>query len=349
VLYISDWLWRRILYCCLLLVYASLAGAVSPRAVSWTDGAVWLAALDGGQMRIARVTATAIVNQAAASAEGITTLAAGTWNGHNVLLGCRGKVLLRFDQKTSAWAPLGSVSGTIREILPARNGQSAAVIRTGGAGMAPKDGAVWWATWAKGFTCVRVAAVQAAYRPWQVWWSAKDGEERLAVATYKSTKFAPFEHNCMFLFTWKNGAAAPCWLGSRLTRPYVEAAHADLRGDGQWRLAAVETTQNDGRGLSVYAPIQFGYANEWKTDAIPGLQRIVAYGEFILCFGHNTAGDPLAWQLLPDGDKYRLVLLPEAPPAPETLTRIDDHRLGGWWDNAWHIIELTPEYRQTRT
>ena len=330
---------RISLLLCLLL--GTLAGITAPRAASWTaDGDLLLAALADGRLRVASVTAAGAEEQAVIPSPEITTLAAGTWNGKPALLGGRGKTLLRFDPAARAWAEIGSVPGVIREILPARNGHPAAVILTGGEGSVPKDGAVWWATWGKAFPCARVTAVKDTYRPWQVWWSVKDGEERLAVATYKATKYAPFEHNCMFLFTWQDGAAEPCWLGSRLTRPYLEAAHADLRGDGNWRMAAIEETKDDDRGLSVYEPIQFGYANEWKTEAIPGLLHIAAFGNTILCAGRDAAGADIAWQLLPDGDGYRLAALPAAPPSLDLLTRLDAARLAGWWDGGWHVVSL---------
>lgn len=325
----------------LWLLAASLAGIPAPRAAGWTaDGDLWLAALDDGRLRVARMTTAGIEGQVMIPSPEVTTLATGLWNGTPALLGGQGKALLRFDPTKRAWAAIGSVPGVIRQILPARDGQPAAVILTGGEGAAPKDGAVWWARWGTGFTCARVTAVKPNYRPWQAWWSACDGEPRLAVATYKATKYAPFEHNCMFLFIWQDGVAEPCWLGSRLTRPYLEAAHADLRGDSRWRLAAVEEMQDGGCGLSVYAPMQFGYANEWKTEAIPGLRHIAAFDDVILCSGRDAAGNDIAWQLLPDGNGYRLATLSDPPPSLDRLTRVDAARLAGWWDGGWHMVSL---------
>ncbi|MHB9107711.1 MAG: hypothetical protein ACYDCO_11705 [Armatimonadota bacterium] len=332
---------------CFFLLLAALAGISAPRAASWTvDGQLLLATLDDGRLRMARVTPAGVEELAVIPSPGFTTLAAGTWNGTATLLGGQGKTLLRFDPAARAWVKVGSLPGSIREILPARDGRPGAVVLTGGAEAVPKDGAVWWATWGKAFACARVGAIKPNYRPWQVWWSARDGEERLAVATYKATKYAPFEHNCMFLFTWQDGIAEPCWLGSRLTRPYLEAAHADLRGDGRWRLAAVEKTKDGGRGLSVYEPIRFGYANEWKTEAIPGLQHVAAFGDAILCSGTDAAGAVVAWQLLPEADGYRLAALSEAPPSLDRLTRIDADRLAGWWDGGWHILPIRPATRE---
>jgi len=323
-----------------LLLLASLSGSAMPQAASWTDdGVILLAVLDDGQARIARVIPDGTEELAVVPAEGVGTLAAGTWNEKSALLGGNGKMLVRLDPAAHAWVPLGTVPGTIRQILPAPD-QPAAIILTGGAGTTPTDGAIWWATWGKAFACIRIEAVRPDYRPWQIWWSAKDGEARLAVATFKATKYAPFEHNCMFLFTWKNGNAEPCWLGSRLTRPYFEAAHADLRGDGRWRLAAVEETRDGGRGLSVYEPIQFGYASEWKTETIPGLQHIAAFGDIILCSGRDAAGATVAWQLLPEDDGYRLAALPAAPPSLDLLICLDATRLAGWWDGGWHVVSL---------
>ena len=328
-------------YACLLsLLFLTLvAWGFTPRAACWTaEGITRLAVLEGGQLQLARVTPAGLEEQGTAPAPGITMLAAGAWNGAPVLLGSRGKDLLRYDAVRQAWSKIGSAPATILQILPARDGAPAALLLTGEADEpVPQRTAVWWANWEKKFACTRVTAIKDTYRPWQLWWSAAGGEPRLAAATYKATKFAPFEHNCMFLFAWKSGTAESRWLGSRLTRPYVDATHADLHGDGHWRLVAVEETRDGGRGLSVYQPIQFGYANEWRTETIPGLRHIAAYGHAVICWTENGAA-----QLLPAADGYALLPLPHFPPSPDLLALIGNNRLAGRWLGEWHVIQLLP-------
>jgi hypothetical protein len=277
----------------------------------------------------------------AVPASGVTALAAGCWQGEPALLAARGAALLRFDLASRAWTALGDLPAPIREILPALDDSPRALILTGtGADQVPRDGALWWAKWPGKFTCPRVAGVQGAFRPWQLWWTRAAGERRLAVATYKATPAMQFEHNCMFVFAWQDGEVDPRWLGSRLSRPYIDATHADLRGDGNWRMVAVEVTRDGKRGLGVYRPIGFGYEGEWRTQAVAGLQRVVACGDVAVCWGRDAAGKPLAWQLLPVGEAYRLAPLNPAPPAPQALVRLDAAHLAGWWDGGWHVIRL---------
>ena len=306
-----------------------------PRAVR-----SFVAALDGNRLHLAKIIKSAAMDFAVLPADNITTLAAGHYRGKPVLLAARGKSLLRLDVVHHRWDVLGTLPAPIREIHPSPDGAPAAMLLTGGAGSpVPADGVLWWATWGGTFTVARVTPVKDYYRPWQFWWSRVGNERRFAVATYKKTHFAPFPHNCMFLFAWKGGKAEARWLGSRLSRPYVDAAHADLRGDGQCRMVAVEQTKEGGRALSVYHPIGFGYQGEWRTEAIPGLERVANYGNIVLCFGHDAGRKPCAWRLLPEKDGYRLVALTKAPPAPEVLTRVDQTHLAGRWNGAWQIVD----------
>jgi hypothetical protein len=273
-------------------------------------------------------------------APNITMLAVGRWHAAPALLAARGKTLLRLDLPTATWQVVGELPSSIRAILPAPD-IAGAVILTGTDGApVPTDGVVWWVSWDNALAINRVEAVKDGFRPWQCWWTQTKDEPRLAVATYKATHFAPFEHNCMFLFAWQGGTAEARWLGSRLTRPYLDATHADLRSDGDWRMVAVEITRDGGHGLSVYNPIGFGYASEWRTESIPNLQRVAAYGDAVLCWG-KKGKKPVAWRLVPKGQEYTLISSASAPPSPEDVARLDADRLIGWWHKKWQIINLT--------
>lgn len=324
------------------LMLAMATQAIAPRTAAWTVGqTTYLAALTDEQLHLGQLTATGIDDLGALPAKDLSTLAAGKWNDTAVLLAARQQTLLRLDTANKAWIELGTLTAPLREILPSTDGKPGALLLTGTPGdLVPKDGAVWWADWTQAFTCTRLAAVKENFRPWQIWWTQNDTEQRFAAATYKATQFAPFEHNCMFLFTWKDGDAEACWLGSRLTRPYIDATHADIRGDGQWRMIAVEETRDNGHGLGVYIPIGFGYGSEWHTETILGLQRVAAYGNTVICWGHDMQNRPCAWQLLPDGDAYRLSPLTLSPPSPEAVAYVSESHLAGWWGGAWQSITL---------
>lgn len=323
--------------------FAALGWGFAPRAVGWTarDGRHYLAAVEAGQVHLACTNGTAIAGIAVLPSPGLTTLAVGQWHGAPALLGARGTRLLRLDLARRRWQTLGRLPAPIREIHPAPDGAPYALVLTGTpARPVPAGGAVWRVGWRLGRSCVRVTAVKRIFRPWQCWWTHVDDEQRLACATYKATPYVPFLHNCMFLFAWDGRRAEKRWLGSRLSRPYLDAVHADLRGDGQWRMAAVEETRDGKHGLSVYHPIGFGYEGEWRLEAMPGLEHIAAIGGLVLCAGHDAAGVPCAWRLLPQADAYRLVALPVAPPTLEAVTQVDTEHLAGWWQAAWHVLNV---------
>ena len=332
----------RFVVIALCLSLAIAAGAMAPRAACWRAGGVtYLAALDRGHMHLARVEGKMPREIAVLPGAGLMTLVVGAWRGQPVLLAARGRVLLRFAPATRHWMPLGTAPAPIREILPLPQAARGALLLTGTPGdPVPADGAVYSAGWRRRFTCVRLTAVKAIFRPWQLCWTRTRDEQRIAAACYKSTYFVPVKHNCMFVFSWQRRAAKARWLGSRLSRPYIDATHADLRADGNWRMVAVEVTRDGGHALGVYHPIGFGYEGEWRqADPLSGLQHVAAYSNIVLCFGED-AGGRWARQLLPDGEQYRLQTLPEAPPSPEGVARVDATHLAGWWKAAWHMIPV---------
>lgn len=332
----------RIMLIVLLMLHSIFIQAMAPRIAGWTAGGTcYLATLDGGQLHFARLIGNTPQDIARLPGDGLVTLVEGRWRGQAILLAARGRSLLRFDLQTRTWKLVGTARAPIREVLPLPNDESGALLLTGTSGNpAPTDGAVWYARWRHHFTLTRVSAIKPIFRPWQLWWARTRGEQRFAAATYKSTYFVPIVHNCMFVFSWQRHIAKPRWLGSRLSRPYVDATHADLRADGNWRMIAVEQTHDGGHALSVYHPIGFGYEGEWRMDNhLPGLQRVAAYGDIVICYGEDAATKSRwARQLLPDGEQYQLLPMAEVPPSPETLARLDSTHLAGYWEGHWHIL-----------
>lgn len=319
----------------------SACHGIAVHCVSWVDGTTThIAALGGNKLHLADYQSGTIRNTTETSAPSGSTLAVGQWHGTPALLSANKSTLLRFDYSTREWVRLGDVPGKIREIHPMPDATAGALVLSGDTG-APSliNSAVWWVRWDKEFTCSRITAVKEHFRPWQLWWATPDGEPCFVAATYKSTMFAPFEHNCMFVFRWNAGNVEPRWLGSRLSRPYVDATHTDIRADGNTRMIAVEVTRDKGHGLSLYHAIGFGYEGEWRTESIPHLQRIAAFGNIVLCWGEEH-GKQYTWQLTPKGKTYTLLPLLQAPPSLESITLLDAGHLAGWWDGAWHCLTL---------
>ncbi len=334
---------RISLVCFLLSFCLQVVAAGGPRVACWVDHDVRLiAASSGEKLRLASFHDTTFTDIVTLPVAADSQLAVGAYAGAAVLLIAQGKELFRLDYPTKTLVKLGDFPAPILQLLPARAGKAGAVLLTGDAGVpVPVNGVLYWATWEQGYSSAVVADIPAEYRPWKLWWSAVPGEERLAVATYKKTAFAPFEHNCMFLYAWKNGVVQKRWLGSRLTRPYLDATHADIRAAGDWRMVALEVTADGGTGISVYQSAQFGYLRNWNTETIAGLEEISAFDDMIILFGHDNTGKALAWRLLNnDGEEYRLETLTETPPTLADVTRLDEHQLGGWWTGGWQSISL---------
>jgi hypothetical protein len=341
----EEWSMRLVPIILLCLLTFATAQAFAPRAAYWTAGEYhYLAALAGERLSLSHTQAGGVLELARIPAAGITTICIAPWHGAPALLAARGKSLLRLDPAKRRWALLGSAPAPIREIHPTPDGTAQALLLTGSSeNPANNHGAVYRVDWRGTFICARVTAVKETYHPWQLWWTRGNGEQRFAAATYKATPYAKFPHNCLFIFAWQDGAAEARWLGSRLSRPYVDAAHADLRNDGQWRMIAVEITQEGGRGLDVYRPIGFGYEGEWRSETIPGLERVTTFGTTVLCWGRDAGGKPVAWRLLPQAEGYRLVALPKVPPVLELVTSMEAGTLAGWWEGVWHIIPAPAE------
>jgi len=315
---------------------------MSPQTACWmNNGRPLVAAVAEGNLYLAAMTAGTLHPVATVPAHGIATLAVGRWRGRPILLAAKGRTLVRFDLPRRTWRVLGVANAPIREILPDPNDAAAVLLTSSATTSTPRDGAVWWAHWSGRCTITRVSGVKPTFHPWQLWWASAAGERRLAVASYKATPYVHFEHNCMFLFVWHAyGVVEPRWLGSRLTRPYLDATHAPVRTRDDTTMVAIEITRDGGHGLSAYHPIGFGYEGEWHTESLPGLQRVAAYGPVITCWFRATDGAWRVQRILPDGDAYRLVSIPMAPPAPESLCLLDTHHLSGWWGDAWHVVTL---------
>lgn len=62
-----------------------------------------------------------------------------------------------------------------------------------------------------------------------------------------------------FVYGWSGRRLYPKWLGSRLSRPFVDAALTDIDGDGRAEIVAVERTRDDAFELAAYRWKQFGF------------------------------------------------------------------------------------------
>jgi hypothetical protein len=108
--------------------------------------------------------------------------------------------------------------------------------------------------------------VPARWKAWKLAVADVDGDGRreIAVGVYKATRFFPRPHNCLFIYSWDGRRAHPKWLGSSLSRPFVDFAFVDSDGDGEEELAAIETKRDGRRCLAVYSWNGFGFTLDWQ-------------------------------------------------------------------------------------
>lgn len=105
------------------------------------------------------------------------------------------------------------------------------------------------------------SGVPARWKPWKLMVADVDGDGRLEiiVGVYKSTRFFPRPHNCLFIYAWDGQSAHPKWLGSSLSKPFLDFAFLDLYGDRPQELAAIETKRDGRKCLALYSWNGFGF------------------------------------------------------------------------------------------
>jgi hypothetical protein len=108
--------------------------------------------------------------------------------------------------------------------------------------------------------------VPARWKPWKLAVADVDGDGRreIVVGVYKSTRYFPKPHNCLFIYDWDGRRAHPKWLGSSLSRPFVAFAFVDSNGDGQEELAAIEIKRDGRRCIALYSWNGFGFTLDWQ-------------------------------------------------------------------------------------
>lgn len=104
---------------------------------------------------------------------------------------------------------------------------------------------------------------------WKAWKLAVadvdgDGQREIIVGVYKATRYFPKPHNCLFIYGWDGQGARPKWLGSSLSRPFVDFAFVDTDRDGQQELAAIERKRDGRYCLAVYSWNGFGFTLDWQ-------------------------------------------------------------------------------------
>lgn len=145
------------------------------------------------------------------------------------------------------------------------------------------------------------SGIPRSWKPWKLEIADVDGDGKLeiVVGVFKSTKFFPKPHNCLFIYGWAGDHAFPKWLGSSLGRPFTDFLFADLDGQTGDELIAMESSLEGKKSVSAYRWNGFGFTLDWRDgdwqtakliDAKNGEIFLEADGKLITAAARTGAG-----------------------------------------------------------
>jgi hypothetical protein len=121
----------------------------------------------------------------------------------------------------------------------------------------------------------RVKWQQSRLNPWklQVADVDGDGEREIVVGVWKKSPYDRIMAKRVFVYGWNGRRLFPKWLGSRLSRRFIDFAVSELDRDGLCELLALEMGKFSKHRVSVYRWRSFGFDWVGTSKETNGLAR----------------------------------------------------------------------------
>ena len=106
--------------------------------------------------------------------------------------------------------------------------------------------------------------MRARWKPWSVTTADLDGDGRreIVVAMYKSTRYIPQPHNCLFVYRYDGRQVYPLWLGSTMGRPFTAFIFCRATDNTRDRLVTLDIGLDGRRCLTIHRWTGFGFHKE---------------------------------------------------------------------------------------
>jgi hypothetical protein len=125
--------------------------------------------------------------------------------------------------------------------------------------------------------------IKKAWKPWKVIVADidVDGKPEFAVGLFKSTKYLPEPHNCVFVYGIDGNIVVARWKGSSLGQPFFDYAFVPRKGRKPV-MVTVNALLNGTKCLAGYVWNGFGFDKEWQQGSWKTLEIVKGEAPFIV-------------------------------------------------------------------